>query len=253
MRIPPSRVRRSPFGKTGKRGAILSPHRFCVPCWSRLGVVRKNAPAIFGVSEHTLKTYGFTVTDIRERVKRAHKAKAAMRRAEGVSVERVMREQADAFRRETSWVSRIDSAWERHHELLRFKANKAAASQYAKHKKNPIKRLIWACRVRLWKVARKGKAGRRTVDLFGCTPEQLRQWIERQFKPGMTWQNYGEWEIDHVRPCASFDLSDPKQVSECFHFTNTQPMWMTENRSKHSWWGGSHHRSKRQPVSVKAA
>lgn len=44
-------------------------------------------------------------------------------------------------------------------------------------------------------------------------------------------------EIDHIRPCKSFDdLYDPEQSKECFHFTNLQPLWAPENRSKSSKW-----------------
>jgi hypothetical protein len=48
----------------------------------------------------------------------------------------------------------------------------------------------------------------------------------------MSFDNYGEWEIDHIRPCSSFDLSDPKQQEECFHYTNLQPLWKHDNRLK---------------------
>ena len=53
----------------------------------------------------------------------------------------------------------------------------------------------------------------------------------------MTRENYGEvWEVDHIRPICSFDLSDPEQVKACFHHSNLQPLFIEENRSK----GGRH-------------
>lgn len=54
-----------------------------------------------------------------------------------------------------------------------------------------------------------------------------------QFKPGMTWANHGTvWHIDHIRPCASFDLTNPAQVHECFALSNLQPLWARENIQK---------------------
>ena len=48
----------------------------------------------------------------------------------------------------------------------------------------------------------------------------------------MTWENYGEWHIDHRKPCASFDLTKEEEQKMCFHFTNLQPMWASMNISK---------------------
>ena len=74
----------------------------------------------------------------------------------------------------------------------------------------------------------------RTLELLGCTVEELRAHLEAQFKPGMTWENQGRngWHVDHIRPCASFDLTDPEQQRACFHYTNLQPLWAEENMSK---------------------
>lgn len=73
----------------------------------------------------------------------------------------------------------------------------------------------------------------RTIQLLGCGIPELRVHLEKQFRPGMSWENYGPiWHIDHIRPCASFDLSDPKQQKLCFHFSNLQPLFAVENRRK---------------------
>jgi hypothetical protein len=59
----------------------------------------------------------------------------------------------------------------------------------------------------------------------------------------MSWRNYGrnkgQWSLDHIRPCASFDLTDPEQQKQCFHYTNVQPMWSDENNIKNSWYEGT--------------
>ncbi len=73
-----------------------------------------------------------------------------------------------------------------------------------------------------------------TLKYIGCTSEELRQHIESQFEPGMTWKNYGfyGWHIDHIIPQASFNFSDEKQIEECMNYKNLQPLWWDENLSK---------------------
>jgi len=77
-----------------------------------------------------------------------------------------------------------------------------------------------------------GRKAVRTMSLIGCSIAQLRAHLEAQFTRGMTWENYGDWHIDHIKPCASFDLSNEQQQRECFHFTNLQPLWAQENMRK---------------------
>lgn len=74
--------------------------------------------------------------------------------------------------------------------------------------------------------------GERQLPGVGCTRDELKRHIELQFKDGMTWENYGQWHIDHIRPCASFDLLDPEQARQCTHYTNLQPLWAKDNLSK---------------------
>jgi hypothetical protein len=52
----------------------------------------------------------------------------------------------------------------------------------------------------------------------------------------MSWDNYGRkgWHIDHIIPCDLFDLTDYKQQKQCFHYTNTQPLWWDDNLKKHT-------------------
>jgi hypothetical protein len=75
-----------------------------------------------------------------------------------------------------------------------------------------------------------------TLKLLGCSIEHARKHLESQFKEGMTWENYGKygWHIDHIIPCASFDLTDPEQQKKCFNYKNLQPLWWQENLSKGS-------------------
>jgi hypothetical protein len=71
-----------------------------------------------------------------------------------------------------------------------------------------------------------------TINLVGCSIEFLKKHLEFNFKNGMSFKNYGKWHIDHIRPCASFDLSKASEQKECFHYTNLQPLWAEDNLSK---------------------
>jgi hypothetical protein len=77
------------------------------------------------------------------------------------------------------------------------------------------------------------KTGSAVKDL-GCTVEQLKQHLESKFQTGMTWDNWriDGWHIDHIKPLASFDLTDRKQLLEACHYTNLQPLWATDNLRK---------------------
>ena len=110
--------------------------------------------------------------------------------------------------------------------------NKDQRTVYAKNKyqNDPIYRLKSCLRSRLTQAVSK-KYGS-TMELVGCSIDNLIQHLESQFMEGMTWDNYGEWHVDHIRPCASFDLSCVKQQRECFHYTNLQPLWRKDNQDK---------------------
>lgn len=64
---------------------------------------------------------------------------------------------------------------------------------------------------------------------LGCTVYEFVKYIEKKFKPGMTWKNI---HIDHIKPVCSFDLSTLKEQKKCFHYSNCQPLWPHENFSK---------------------
>jgi hypothetical protein len=71
-----------------------------------------------------------------------------------------------------------------------------------------------------------------TIELLGCTVLELKEKLSKMFAEGMSWDNYGEWNIDHVIPCAAFDLTNPKHQRACFNWKNLQPLWVRDNRRK---------------------
>lgn len=105
---------------------------------------------------------------------------------------------------------------------------------YAKkrHKENIQARLATLLRNRIVKAVKRSAMPASVLQLVGCSLPELVMHIERQFAVGMAWSNHGSWHIDHVRPLSSFDLTDPAQIGSACHYTNLQPLWAHDNRSK---------------------
>lgn len=111
-------------------------------------------------------------------------------------------------------------------------ARKNGAAYQKKRLQDPAFRLLTNIRKRVWRVLRGEMRPARSLELVGCSLQQLRDHLSAQFAPGMSWDNYGQWHIDHRRPCASFDISDTEQLRQCFHYSNLQPLWGHDNRVK---------------------
>ena len=80
----------------------------------------------------------------------------------------------------------------------------------------------------------KGVQSARTERLVGCVLQVFILWIEAQFLPGMTWENYGAWHIDHMLPWEHFNLFDEGEHPKVMHYTNLQPLWGPDNQAKGS-------------------
>jgi hypothetical protein len=79
-----------------------------------------------------------------------------------------------------------------------------------------------------------GKKCAKTTEMLGCSITEFIQYIVGRFTRGMTLEKWhsGDIHIDHIRPVASFDLTDPIQQKTCFHYTNLQPLWQIDNMRK---------------------
>lgn len=83
-------------------------------------------------------------------------------------------------------------------------------------------------RNRFYSAVIKGHKIKSVLKLIGCSIEELKAHIEKQFKPEMTWENHGMvWEIDHIKACSNFDLTKFEEQIQCFHYTNYQPLFKT--------------------------
>lgn len=71
----------------------------------------------------------------------------------------------------------------------------------------------------------------KSIELLGCSFEFFKKYIESQWQPGMSWDNYTHdgWHIDHIKPCITFDLTNPEQQKQCCHYTNLRPLWAIDN------------------------
>ena len=86
----------------------------------------------------------------------------------------------------------------------------------------------------IYKSLKGKKKGKRWEDLVGYTLEELKQHLEAQFEPWMTWENYGEWHIDHIKPKSLFNFTSPedKDFKECWALNNLQPLGAAANIEK---------------------
>lgn len=118
-----------------------------------------------------------------------------------------------------------------------LKSNPEYYKQYRKNRynTNPQFKLRIILGNRLNEVLKKSKTNKTSniITLLGCSLDEVKQHIEKQFTKLMFWNNHGiYWEVDHIIPCDKFDLTDIEQQKQCFHHSNLQPLIKTENRQK---------------------
>lgn len=107
---------------------------------------------------------------------------------------------------------------------------------------NPIENKKWKLKLRsiLHRIVHNYLYDSIYMKYFGCTPLELRKYIESQFYDGMTWENYGKytklnpnvWNIDHIIGCNNFDLSKEEDRLKCWNIKNLRPMWDRDHKNK---------------------
>lgn len=126
------------------------------------------------------------------------------------------------------------------------KANRPRINAYMRsYQKNRILidaqyRLLRNLRNRHYKIFEKAVNGgvvkKSSLELLGCTALEWKIHLQSQFEPGMCWENYGygrdKWNVDHIIPLSTLNLSNPLQYAKAFHFTNTAPLWQPLNQKK---------------------
>ena len=106
------------------------------------------------------------------------------------------------------------------------------ANKNTKYSNDPLFKLKEILRTRLSKAITRGQKDGSAVKDLGCSVEELKIHLESKFQPGMTWENYGEWHIDHVVPLAKFDLLNREELLKACNYTNLQPLWAIDNIKK---------------------
>jgi len=122
---------------------------------------------------------------------------------------------------------------------------------YKRHRRatDPAYRLLCNLRSRMGLALNGNLKADRTLALVGCSAQECKDHLAAQFVDGMTWENRTEWQVDHIKPCAAFDLSIESEQRACFHYTNLQPLWAADNLAKGALWEGKSAR-KRKRVDV---
>lgn len=125
------------------------------------------------------------------------------------------------------WLS--DSAFKKRKEYRRNLGNRRYKERVLTDSKFKITKTI---RSRVCIALKNASKCSSTVELLGAPIDFVRKHLESNFKEGMTWDNHGTWHIDHIKPCASFDLTLDSEQRACFHYLNLQPLWAEDNLRK---------------------
>jgi hypothetical protein len=110
--------------------------------------------------------------------------------------------------------------------------------KYEKHRKDtdPLYKLISNFRTAIYQVLKENRVDKNQsyFDVLQYTPEQLIVHLEKQFTERITWENYGEWHVDHKQPISSFNIQEmgDSEFMKCWSLENLQPMWGEENIRK---------------------
>lgn len=120
------------------------------------------------------------------------------------------------------------------YDIVYRKANSLAIKEYKRawellHKDDPIFKIKRNLRRRVHHALEGNCKSDKTFELIGCSPQFFKDYISDLFQKDMSWDNYGEWHIDHIKPCFTFNLSNPEEQRKCFHYSNQRPLWKLDN------------------------
>lgn len=168
--------------------------------------------------------------EIREQKRRANEINPEVNRARVRAWQKANPERVNACQRRLRRTPEAAAKRHLHYLENRARINIANTKRHlARLKTDPEYRFLTRTRTRVYQALSGFRKGAKTVELLGAPIRDVRDYIASKFKPGMRWDNWGEWHIDHEKPCNTFDLSDPDQQKICFHYTNLRPLWKADN------------------------
>ncbi len=211
---------------------------------SRCGIEKPLTKKFFQVNKQS--RYGFRpdcklcVSIYRSRPDRVARIKEYNKKYMRENKEKILVQQSEYRNKNKELINIRTREW---YKKNREKAVASAIERKKKLLKNNLQyRIAERIRNRIRAAIKLGRGFKKTStqDLLGCTYKELKTHLESLFSIGMNWNNCGgtkkhnneSWHIDHIIPCASFDLSDIDQQKKCFHYTNLQPLWGLDNLKK---------------------
>lgn len=205
--------------RVAMRRGVGSHYYLCKPCEKTYDHVRLKDPKVRQRRKETHKAYHVNN-------KETIQAKARNRYHANIDVER-----AKSRRKSSTPQSKANQKkWQKENaEYLRaYYRNKRATDPLHKLSANLRNRMGIALKTKKFKKSHK------LAQYLGCSLEELVAHLEKQFQPGMSWDNYGKgsdkWNVDHIIPLAS--ANTPEELIKLSHYTNLQPLWQPENMRK---------------------
>jgi hypothetical protein len=219
-----------------ERGGAIEP---CLRCHDLLPIkARKSAELVSTTKSYILHRRRRTGFDPRRIMSATSKRVAEVKRP-AVMRERQAKQEAHSMRvaLSTAWReewSGVMDCWHGWYVVGRYRNRiKGYLWQATKRATDPEWRERARIRAHSNRLKQATPRSKRYIPELGCTRWQARKHIERQWLPGMSWDNHGRaWEIDHIIPASRFDVRDPLQRLQMCHYTNLQPMWRRDNRRK---------------------
>lgn len=229
---------KSDFQKAGG-GNWLQP--YCKPCDAK----RKKEHSLRNLEKIKAKSkerYEATKVLLTEEQKQENKRLAILRREERKKQRRLLMTEEEKERRRLKKKAYMIEYRAKNIETIKTKYKyKKTKEQKEKAKLWQLERMSDPCfritknlRGRVYNALKKGCKSASTMELLGCSIEEFKEYFESKFTEGMSWKKYleGGIHIDHIVPCAAFDLTKEEHQKKCFHYTNLQPLWAIDNLKK---------------------